>query len=491
MELNVNGKTYKTDIDMLENDMILVRFNDVASPVVNKTIAAEWLNMKSGLMERVDQNGPQGCNQELFESLLNAADKKIMDIGFSLGHTYTMNNGRVALLDEVDSKLIEEITKSFRDDPIIELYTNDIEKLQEDAAKDYAYSPMDYLENLDEDSSHSIMANIYKALDMEVDKVYQEDINLETLIAGLDLDNEKVRSVVADKIYEDMRQDSDLEQTYQDGERENLTETLKSSYNLLKEPENYLLMGSDMGWRQLSGYKLTEIKDADDLIDSLHGDYDYTLDLTKNKNLPYLEAVVYSHDAPTGESYKIVPASYLKDVFDKAPEMKETILKTMKEDDDVEKFVKTAIPELAKDDIVAGILTVVAQTRGEKFEYMETLNENRQEHYKNALAYGLVHADYEQIHNALAPVVSTFNDKIGVAYDIENSENPLRDYPDELYSHREDFLKKDPAVKAMRHMLDKAIPQKIKKTANALFGPQRKNELKRLEKMGKNLDTVR
>ena len=489
MELNVNGKTYKTDIDLIDqadNDAILIRFNDAA----NKTVAAEWLNRKTGLMERVDTNGAQECDPELYEALLNAADEKIMDIGKSLGHSYTMNSGRVSLLDEVDPELLTGITESF-EDSVSQLYTNDIDELIEDAAKDYAYSPMDYLENLDEDSARSIMANIYEALEMEADKAYQEDIDLETLITDLDLDNEDVRKVIADRIYEDMRQDADFKEMYLDGERESLTETLKGSYNLLKEPENYLLMGSDMGWRQLSGYKLTEIKDADDLIDSLHGDYDYTLDLTKNKNLPYLEAVVYSHDAPTGEYYKIVPASYLKDVFDKAPEMKETILKTMKEDDDVEKFVKMAIPELAKDDIVAGILTVVARTRGEEFQYMETLNENRQEHYKNALAYGLVHADYEQIHNALAPVVSTFNDKIGVAYDIENSENPLRDYPDELYSHREDFLKKDPAVKAMRHMLDKAIPQKIKKTANALFGPQRKNELKRLEKMGKNLDTVR
>lgn len=412
MELNVNGKKYTTNIEMFDNDAILVRFNDATNPVINKPIAAEWLNRESGLMERIDQNGSQDCDQTLYESFMNAADEKIMDIGSSLGHTYTVNSNRVALLDEVDQDLIKEIINAFQDNPVVELYINNAEG--------------------DERTDH-----------------------------------------------------------LEDAERESLTETLALNYNLLKEPETYLLMGNDMGWRQLSGYKLVEINEGADIIDSLHGDYDYTATITKNKNLPYFEATVSSPNSSLREFYKIIPASYLKDVFEEEPRIKETIQHMMQEDEDVSKFVKAAIPEMARDDIVAGILTIVAQTRGEKFEFLEDLKENRGEHYKDALAYGLVHADYEQIHKNLVRVVDFFDNRIDVAFAIENTENPLREYPRELNEQREAFMKNDPAVKAMRHMIDKAIPQKIKKTVNALFSTQRKNELKRLEKMGKNMDATR
>lgn len=412
MKLNVNGKRYNTDIDIIENDQILVRFYDAANPVINKTIAAEWLNMKSGLMERIDSNGPQSCNQKLYEAFLDAADEKIMDIGSSLGHTYTMNSQRVTLMDEVDPELIKEIVNAFQDNPVDELYTNNVK-------------------------------------------------------AGEYMD------------------------TAEGAERSSLTEKLALSYNLLKDPETYLFMSNDMGWRQLSGYKLVEIENGDDIIDALHGDYDYTATITKNKNLPYFEATVSSQDSPLKESYKIIPASYLKDIFEEDLGSKAAILHMMREDEDVAKFVKAAIPEMARDDIVAGILTIVAQTRGEKFNFLEDLKENRGEQYKDALAYGLVHADYEQIYKNLVPVVDFFDNRIDVAFSIENTKNPLSEYPWKSNEEREAYMKKDPAVKALHHMLEKAIYPKIKKTINALFSTQRKNELKRLEKMGKNLDAAR
>lgn len=95
-------------------------------------------------------------------------------------------------------------------------------------------------------------------------------------------------------------------------ENESLNTGLEE-YGLLKYPESYLIIGSHMGWRNLSGYTLTdEISDGEELLASLHGRYEYTAVIEREDNKPYLRAIVWTHDAPMGESYTIIPLSWIE-----------------------------------------------------------------------------------------------------------------------------------------------------------------------------------
>jgi transcriptional regulator with XRE-family HTH domain len=108
-ELCVDGRTYTTeveDIDLGDHDATAIRFMDN-----RKVVAAEWLNA-NGLMERVDSNGPQECEPDLYYKLAGAADERIVEIGTRLGHTYGRNNyGVPALMDEADDELIQTIKR--------------------------------------------------------------------------------------------------------------------------------------------------------------------------------------------------------------------------------------------------------------------------------------------------------------------------------------------------------------------------------------------
>ena len=109
VELRIDGRTYTTeveDIDLGDHDATVVRFMEDG-----KAVAAEWLNA-DGLMERVDSNGPQECEPDLYYKLIGAADERIVEIGTRLGHTYGRNNyGVPVLLDKADDELIQTIKR--------------------------------------------------------------------------------------------------------------------------------------------------------------------------------------------------------------------------------------------------------------------------------------------------------------------------------------------------------------------------------------------
>ena len=109
VELHIDGSTFTTeveDIDLGNHDATVIRFMEDDKPV-----AAEWLNA-DGLMERVDSNGPQECEPDLYYKLIGATDEKIVEIGIRLGHTYGRNNyGVPVLLDEADDELIQTIKR--------------------------------------------------------------------------------------------------------------------------------------------------------------------------------------------------------------------------------------------------------------------------------------------------------------------------------------------------------------------------------------------
>lgn len=122
----------------------------------------------------------------------------------------------------------------------------------------------------------------------------------------------KIADTIQDTVEYSMLEDSDyidMEITF---EHEALNDGLVE-YGLLKYPEPYLIMGSHMGWRNLSGYTLTEnVEIGEDILSSITGRHDYTAEISREDDKPYLEATVYTHDAPTGESYVIIPMSWIK-----------------------------------------------------------------------------------------------------------------------------------------------------------------------------------
>lgn len=55
---------------MVMEDMdgdLLMTFQDAIS---GNTVASEWLNKRTGMLERVDCNGSQDCDEDLYEALL-------------------------------------------------------------------------------------------------------------------------------------------------------------------------------------------------------------------------------------------------------------------------------------------------------------------------------------------------------------------------------------------------------------------------------------
>jgi len=93
-----------------------------------------------------------------------------------------------------------------------------------------------------------------------------------------------------------------------EGQQENATEILNSK-GFLKESETYLMLGSNINWRNSSGYSLKKVEDLDDMINGVVPDADYTIDITAKENTPYFEAMVYSHDVPTGSHCYFLPES--------------------------------------------------------------------------------------------------------------------------------------------------------------------------------------
>lgn len=100
--------------------------------------------------------------------------------------------------------------------------------------------------------------------------------------------------------------DDDLWETIMDGQLEDATITLHSK-GLLKASEAYLILGSNINWRGQSGYSFKNVEKFEDIIASPNSDY--TIDITAKENVPYLEAMVYSHDVPTGSHQYILPES--------------------------------------------------------------------------------------------------------------------------------------------------------------------------------------
>ena len=118
-----------------------------------------------------------------------------------------------------------------------------------------------------------------------------------------------------EKICQDFNNDDFLRDNYLDSNWDNAEELLYDD-GLLKEKEAYLYLASNLGWQGRSGAKLKNVEKFNDIIAAITPKADYTIDLTHKPNTPYYEAMVYSHDVPTGSHVYILPESQ----WDKAEE---------------------------------------------------------------------------------------------------------------------------------------------------------------------------
>ena len=158
--------------------------------------------------------------------------------------------------------------------------------------------------------------------------------------AGMDTVHNAVHEAIWDALYES--------EFYLNDELESRHEyfaSLLDESGLLKKEEPYLML---KGVKPSHiGYKLPSIEDTEDIVSALEGDVDCTTKITRTENEPYFEAIVSSHDAPTGEYIRIIPQSWFRQAFEDK-ELASEIQATMDYDDDIRDAVYEVMPEFYK-----------------------------------------------------------------------------------------------------------------------------------------------
>ena len=86
---------------------------------------------------------------------------------------------------------------------------------------------------------------------------------------------------------------------------DNLTTIVREFTDKYNLGNKWLARGYNMGWRNLSGYKVFTAEDGDDFLQAVTPKCDYTLQLFEHKNGLFM--YLSHHDSPTGETYLIEP----------------------------------------------------------------------------------------------------------------------------------------------------------------------------------------
>ena len=158
--------------------------------------------------------------------------------------------------------------------------------------------------------------------------------------AGMDTVHNAVHEAIWDALYEsEYYLNDELEA------RHEYFASLLDESGLLKKEEPYLML-KGVNPSHI-GHKLPSIEDTEDIVSALEGDVDCTTKITRTGNEPYFEAIVSSHDAPTGEYIRIIPQSWFRQAFEDK-ELASEIQATMDYDDDIRDAVYEVMPELYK-----------------------------------------------------------------------------------------------------------------------------------------------
>lgn len=243
---------------------------------------------------------------------------------------------------------------------------------------------------------------------------------------------------------------------------------------LLKKDEPYLILGSGMGWRSLSGYKITDnIFSAKDIIDNLHGDYDFRARVYREDDKPYLNATVYSHDAPMGESYTIIPMQWMEKALES--DVGKNIKAIMLQDVEVRDAVRDAVPSLTegKEAITALEDFVIS----EAIEAQDTLLDIKELSRELASFNFLIFK--EDVDN------DELSNKYGETSYYDLAANAFFNGGD--YSHfdagdyRLDGKPDEKLIQGIENVLREKNPEKIKKMVDGLFGKDRVNTVHALK----------
>ena len=158
--------------------------------------------------------------------------------------------------------------------------------------------------------------------------------------AGMDTVHNAVHEAIWDALYEsEYYLNDELE------DRHECFASLLDESGLLKKEEPYLML-KGVNPSHI-GYKMPSIEDTEDIVSALEGNVDCTTKITRTGNEPYFEAIVSSHDAPTGEYIRIIPQSWFRQAFEDK-KLASEIQVTMDYEDDIRDAVYEVIPELYK-----------------------------------------------------------------------------------------------------------------------------------------------
>lgn len=158
--------------------------------------------------------------------------------------------------------------------------------------------------------------------------------------AGMDTVHNAVHEAIWDALYEsEYYLNDELE------DRHECFASLLDESGLLKKEEPYLML-KGVNPSHI-GYKMPSIEDTEDIVSALEGNVDCTTKITRTGNEPYFEAIVSSHDAPTGEYIRIIPQSWFRQAFEDK-KLASEIQVTMDYEDDIRDAVYEVMPELYK-----------------------------------------------------------------------------------------------------------------------------------------------
>lgn len=256
-------------------------------------------------------------------------------------------------------------------EPII-LFENDYVGYLEDVAKtwrsykeelfpSFPYqtdAPQELLENLgmeEEDIDHFFT----DAYDKNEEEAYDM---LEQQIDTLAKANEKGAAVIRDFVVDQLLED----QWFYEQFDEEIHRDIQTDYKYLFElnvNEPHLILGSDIGWRHLKSLDVLtpETDIATTILQSERGG-DMHLQITQTEGEPCFRATAYTHDAPTGENYVVIPQTWAKEAFN-SKDFHDELLRAIAINEDAEEFFANAkaIDGMEKDPVTYGIVEGMMQ----------------------------------------------------------------------------------------------------------------------------------
>lgn len=226
-------------------------------------------------------------------------------------------------------------------------FTNDIYELIEEDVKSSSLEDLitrmecneDFLLNFYENLADEglIPRNSEFGFDEDSGELIEEYSFIEKKFAEIITDD--LLAKFKDAFIEELKNDYTYQEDAEINERDFCNEYLKS-IDFFKN-HDFIIMGSEMGWRNLSGYKATQAEDFNDILEAVTGDYDFTANFNYNTWENILSARISTHDSPTGEFYTIIPADNITYLDRYNPQLFNDVLKLSLYDDDVREMMNS------------------------------------------------------------------------------------------------------------------------------------------------------